>query len=1179
MIQAVSFTFPWNAQDILLLVVFGVLIVIGRQIIMREVKIIKQEAFTVKEQASALIFGALFSTAVCTGLVVAIQYISEVKLPFHIGPPAPPVLLPEFTGLMFMIIYGVLAVFPLLDLIWLALGSKQTSPLAVQNALNRWILAKIGNKKARVEVACGLYVLVFWVPVALLQLAGVPWLITSLLLFQIFPVFLLNQLGSIGYFWGVNLHYYNILEKERFIYEVLDNNKAKIQAEFKENFVPIVAFPVMLFVYVNSFISLGEFIGIAAGVLPQTLSFTFLISVATTTISALVGYFTKYWRKQVKFQIPEIVFAGYLFCSLSFELFVNFLVKQPAISNSIFGGSVIGLLNPDKYLFLIPLVFVEKGVFAGFVTWYFLRTGGFKANVLDSIIVLAKSRLNPRPLFNMSRHPDRALRTEAVATLDEMYRMHSMPYIAPPETKKKSGFISVISVFMKSMLNPKRLKQAPFSHVFESLGSDHQTIRSVASRLLPYMAYDDPAQFAARVEGVFSKADTRPAALVLGALSAMDPSKIQNIHVEAILGAMETGDLQVIANGFDVVKLYQDQVKASASAKQSLERAIAAAINCPDTAIQVKCLAFLEEINVARLELFISIPSVLTKLNHPSHAVKEAAILLLDKFEDTAFDPSQLTTITDLLHDKSPRLQIAALRTLNKIIDRSEIDILPREVHDLIDAHDLDVASHAIILAAKLAKKQPGDFKPATIVAALRRMELRSTLRLMQDIESFVLEVPEDFLPFLTTAMDQTDLEIKDIAKRLFVMIGVSNLDLVMDTILGFHEDSRFSVRNYTTEILFEIGKRIPDEVIPLLHRVFISDPGMKNFGNAIPFLQRIAEAHTEAENENFRINAATVIGELGELFPSKMDIPRLLAAAQKDASWRVRRDLATSLGKLAIKVEGFPIKAYFSLLDDENAHVRTAVMKSIVQIAKEKPTMVPIQDIAIKAQDPDEAVREAAIKTIGFAAVAKPETAMPYLIDGLADEKWPVREAAAEAMGRVAKSAPDHVPVGLLKDMFLTGPDKWTRVQASKALAEIVKVRPKLLTLADLKNFDHLGDEQLIAAFLNLLRSVDPRPVEQFLGIIRPYMAMTNTTTQDEVTTTIYQVFGKTYEERLLSELLKMVADKSTPEAIMHAAAISLGKIAKYAKGAIKKRVKAVLNAAAQHSRDPVIMKELTAL
>nr|MDO8116687.1 hypothetical protein [Candidatus Sigynarchaeota archaeon] len=485
------FNVTWTPTNVSLVVAFFGVAFLGFFLIYKEIKIIKAKQLDKRQYGFAFVFGIFFAASVMLGVLVAVQYGSQASWSTIIVPTN--IILPRFTTILFLTLYGILMAYPCIELVSLALKVKSTTPFIHQGFFNKYIIARFQKPRARVIVACVIYAGIFIILPAIIQAStGLPFIITGLIIYQAFPVFLVGKLGSEGYFWGVNLHYYNIRDKKRFWYNIFHGKEGRARAlgSFKENPVAVIALPVMVYVYINTFVSIMQtsvlFFNDPA---TRVLNFTFLVSTATNVITALVGYYNQYWKKQLKYKFSEVIFAAYLFAAISMNLFLNFLVKQPQTLLNALSVIFSQEINETTYIPWIALAMIQKVTFAAFVTSYIIRKGGFKEKVLTAIMMVAGNRLNPRPLINLLPHVNEGIRAEAKRKLEEMYRLHSIPYVAPPTvTWGKSVLVKLIP----KMLNPRRRKQAPFEQMFDALGSEYAAIREGVLPFFTYMAQEDP---------------------------------------------------------------------------------------------------------------------------------------------------------------------------------------------------------------------------------------------------------------------------------------------------------------------------------------------------------------------------------------------------------------------------------------------------------------------------------------------------------------------------------------------------------------------------------------------------------------------------------------------------------------------------------------------------------------
>lgn len=1171
------FDIHWTPLGVIFIGVFAVLVYLGFKFIFRDMKAIKQSQVTRSDYFFAVFFGITFAASLMLGTLVMIAYGSRVKLNYM--PPSIPISMPRFTTFMFIFLMGITIAYPFIEFLFLSFGTKQTSPMFFQDFLFKKVISKSPNKVIRVVLSSVFYGLIFLgIPIALNGI-GFPLFMGLITIFQLFPIWLLSRLGAEGHFYGLNLNFYNIFERDRFMYAIFDN-RAKAEAQFKDTTIPILAVPIMVYVYINGFISIAQMLYNPFGA-STTFNFTFLVSTFTNILTALIGYYNKYWRREVKYKVQDTLLAGYLFATLSVNILLTFLVKEPKVLVASLGVLFDTELTLDNYWMLIPAALIQRVVFAGMVTYYFVKGGQFKRNVLDSLMVLSRNRLVPRILLNFSRHPETRVRTESSRLLDEMYRMCSLKYVPPPGTEKKAGLVKKLVEGLASLVTPPKRKQAPFSYIFDAFGSEHVQVRMAAAKVIGYLFNDDPDQAVAMLAKHLVDPDDVKVSCLLDAMGRLDPALVSRVDASLVLDRCSGASALVRASAFKLLGRCPAAIKGDPRLQTRLASLLTTSLADPSPAVQSACLGLIASLeNTAIIAKNIPLAMLIGKINHPNTSIKESAIALLDRFMEGSLDVAQVNLIVKLLDDKNPGVQRAALMALCAISRRMQVDVAPEKIARLVGSSDKAVALAAMKILAMLANQGLRKIDLRPILTRLESGDADVVNAILQDLGETIEKNPSSFLPILGKIMERPELPLKEIAKKHLIMFGKTNFDEVLDLVLNIKEDARFAVRNFTREILFEIGKVIPDKMIPVLQAILVPEKARKNFGSLIPFLDtRVASKVEHTSSETFRANAAAVLGDLAESFPGKANLKALLESAKTDESWRVRRDLATSLGKMVARASDVPVTDYLTLFNDSNPNVRGAVAKGLLAIATARASSFPVDLIASRLGDPDDAVREALVAVAGQIGMCSTENVMPLLVRGLEDEKWPVKNAAADAMGKLAESAPDRIPVDALKHIMLADKDKWARWQAAGALSHLVKSNPGALSIKDVAGKVDTSDENVALAYLQLLQAILPEPIDAFINAIKPLMASSSTSVQEQVVNTIHVVHVKTNSEILLSTLLKMVVDKETDIETLHAAAISLGKIARYATQDLKKRVKKVLNSQCIATRDPVICRESSAL
>ncbi|MHA1891821.1 MAG: HEAT repeat domain-containing protein, partial [Promethearchaeota archaeon] len=932
------FAFQPNIMYIIIISLFGLFTLVGYFIIIKEIKVIKSYNVSKKEHFFSVIFGLIFSSAILLGLLIGMEYGSQSLSSFLKKPLA--ISLPRLTIITFLIIYSILAVYPLLEFIFLVCNVKEDSIFFYQDIFYRKVFSKVKNMQliVRLLIAILAYILIFIVIPLLFNIAFPgSFFMVSIMLFQVFPIYTLSKLGAEGYFWGINLNYYNIMEKDKFLYTFMDDFK-KTNKKIKENPIPPLALPIMIFVYINSYFSLYQMIGILTGNSNKSLGFTFLFSTIINILLALVGYYNKYWKKQIKYKLSEILLAGYLFAALAMNIFLNFYVKMPDIlktdfetafgfsAGEISSNLVFSFFNPK---IIAPVAMVQKVVFVIYVSYFFLSRSQFKTNVLDSIIMLARNRLNPIPLFNMIKHKNKVIKKKARENLMEMYRLHSIPYIPPPGSKNKR------SILVKLIKSEKK-RQAPFDIVFETLDSDHFEIRMLSLELLKFMLNDDPEKAIQLMNKHLTSKNLISVSLLLKTITFISKKEfVSKIDTNKMLEVMRCGDANVKIAGLDACSHLLEKGYKQEKFLNSLIEVIKEEIEYPNFTVQSKAMGLLEYFEISKIKFILSFKNLLQYFNHPNFEVKQKAILLLNNFQDEFLEKGQISKVLDLLNYKDPRIRHVAIECILDVVDNIDLKLPEDTIKKILDTRDEKYILDSLKLVIKIFQKNPEAYTPSMLFDNLMNLDIKTLINVIDFLEPVMIKNPTNAMPLLMKIFSQSKIEYKNIAKKYVVKLGVKDFNMVLKHILSIMEDPRFTVRNFTKEILQEIGSEIPDKVIPFIQEVLLSgSENKKDYGKI--FLNLDEKINKKIFDETFRINAALVIGDFGEKFPEKIDVKSLINLLKNEKNWRVRRELAASFGKIIPNIKNFPINEFISLLSDENDKVKISILKSLISIANQ---------------------------------------------------------------------------------------------------------------------------------------------------------------------------------------------------------------------------------------------------
>jgi tetratricopeptide (TPR) repeat protein len=351
----------------------------------KKINMIEGEKFTMEDWLSCFAFGIMFALTFC----FAVNLILDV---------ADPGAYPSIAGYILLIMIGILFIYPLWEVIILGRPTSD-SVHDFHKLLETKILDRFEGKMAYV-MSLVIFMVLYMVPSFLIfgfseSLFEVQLSLfdSALLWFLIFPLFFFAYFSASGQVSAIlgatykNFHYLNPKE------ECYMTEKQNVVSKG----IHLVMILIASWPFINALISLVTGLMDVVTVTTTDLSesdaggvgLMAAISVATSVLSAVMGFFTKFWNKKSKTKTIDFVFSGYIFIAIGINLLITFISKQPAMVESVLEFS-IGSWQPLaslKVMFsnnrvLFPLISISNIVTVIFGIQLFLdRKSDFQADI------------------------------------------------------------------------------------------------------------------------------------------------------------------------------------------------------------------------------------------------------------------------------------------------------------------------------------------------------------------------------------------------------------------------------------------------------------------------------------------------------------------------------------------------------------------------------------------------------------------------------------------------------------------------------------------------------------------------------------------------------------------------------------------------------------------------------
>ncbi|MFX1276058.1 MAG: hypothetical protein ACFFAT_13505, partial [Promethearchaeota archaeon] len=791
--------------EILLIILFIVLFIVGFLLIYKQVALVKKGDFTLSNLLNCVIYGIIFGISVM--VVMSMAVISAIALdpssPLNIHPIA--LLFPLMFCLFFVSFY------PLLDFLYIALSKERNEGLTpFQKLIGEYIINRFSNKVISLIIAIVLYFGLFIIPPILLILAGMPFLMIWMTFNITYPLLILTFYGSKGYIAGISNCYYHIPEIKRLAFLGFENKKRSFKM-FLKDWVYYLLMAMMLVVYVWAWMSLIQtiifFFTGKMGFSPMSSGFVFI-----TLAFGLVGYFTRYWSRQIKFRSIQIYFAAWLMTTIAINVFINFLIVNtnilaPTLNSWILTSEVITTSRTYAWAAAI-----EEFVLIIFTTYFFLkRSAKFNVNIQYSKITECGQKFDPVPLFNLIKSRNRIIREHAENTLKLMFER--MPLKKEAELKNEQ--------FM--------------NHLFDGICDYNQKSKNICIYILNQLENDVPDIILPWVLQALEAPNYDKSIPVASSLLNLNPKLLQKIPLQTIKSLINDPEWKLRQVG---LQLFSQMVENDSNLIKELN--LQHYLKDPDNNIQAEILNLF-----AKTSFMIPIEILFEKIKHSNKKIRTAAIKNLKNVEIDKNNSEFISKITPLVKDPSSSVRAAIFNFFTKIDNLKELYMPILPFLDGLTDPDENVRNSSILLLEKYFIEDPQSFNIDEIVKRINPNNneiLNSVLILLGKLWS---KDPERILSTLLTFIKHDNEQLRTNISKILVDKYSENPKLVLKSIISVPDVSKFITKGIIASTIIEITKQDPKRVIGKLLKYSNSNNKDIVF-NAVASLDGLVENYSQ---------------------------------------------------------------------------------------------------------------------------------------------------------------------------------------------------------------------------------------------------------------------------------------------------------------------------------------------
>ncbi|MHA1913796.1 MAG: HEAT repeat domain-containing protein [Promethearchaeota archaeon] len=1099
--------------EIILLIIFFICFVFGFFLIYRQVALVKKGEFNNKDRIQCIFYGFIFSSSVMVVIAMAFNYVIETPEFWDVTPPD----LHSFTLIApFIICLIYISIYPLLDFIFIAQSRESDEGLTVfHKIMGSKIINLTKTKLINTTIAIILYVCLFIVPPLLLTLLGLPFIMIWITWMIAYPLMILTHYGSKGYIAGISNAYYHIPNINRSIYLNFEDSKRGFK-QFISDPGPYIIMGLMIFVFVWAWISLF-----------QTIAFFFTGTLAISTMSSvfvfvtlffgIVGYFTRFWGRKIKYRGIDIYFAAYLMAVIGINVLVNFLIANPDEMNNILSGfSLTNQIVPNSLMFTWAAV-IEEIVLIFFTSYYFLaKNNEFIKNVKYSKVTQCGQTFDPVPLFNFIKHRDLRIRDYAIETIFLMFER--IPLKNP------------------ACLNEWKFKKS----LLDGICDDNSTTRKISYRILKQLQKDTPHIILPWLIESLNSPNLDKNIPVLSILSETDDEFIEKIPKETFANLLNDSDWRLKLLG---VKIISRLIRKDT--QLIIKFGLNKLINDPNPNIQKEILRIYSE-----SPLLLPGNIIFDKILHTDDEIRAAAVGNLKNTTITKLDKKDLSKIIPLMEDPSSAVRASIFAVLAKTgkFKRNKIPILPF-IEGLTD-FDGSTRKSAVSALNQYYQEEPNLLDIDEIISKIDPHNYETLNTIVSLLGKLWLNNPEKILSSLLIFIKLDNNQLQTQISNIIVEKYDVTPNIIIKNLIKITDTSGYITKGIIAKTIIKISKKDPINIVPKL----------------VGFLG--------SDNEEIDLNVISVLDGMVEDIPKSTNLGPFIQILKEDKSNQLKNEVSKLFSKIAQEDPNFikPLIAnIIQLAPEQETPVKIVLFKSLLNIAAISPETLPLEFIIKYISDPDSFIRESSTKMLGFIGYKDPIATVDALINiALIDDDWIVREAAVSSLGQIIDHVEDKKIIieKLIKQ--LEGEKGWVRRSALKILSKIANDNEIDLQFDILAKYLADNDPKVREASAGLVFIYKNQTNEIFDEILK----LLNDDVKEvrmSIINSVVKIIQRIGLESLLSKLLKNLSDEGSIET-QRSIALILGRTVKYEKEKIKERVISLLKIRCEMSQDPII-------
>lgn len=1108
--------------EIILLIIFLALFLVGFYIIYRQVALVKKGRFKIKDRVQCINYGIIFGLS--SMIVVVMAFIFALNTPefWQNSPTPPPDLNPLVLLVPFTICLLYITIYPLIDFLFIALSEESDEGLTVfHKILSEKIINRYDNNLLSVLIAFALYIGVFIIPPFFLSFilpSSMIWISWSLA----YPLMILTYFGSKGYIAGLFNAYIHVPDMGRSLFLGFEDPDRSFK-EFIEDPGPRILIGMMLFVFVWAWISMF-----------QTMSFFFTGSLAISTMSysgmvfvtllfGVVGYFTRFWGRKIKYRGIDMYFAAYLMAAVGLNVLVNFLiVNAPKLSGAF---NTWGFTNniTSNYLMFAWAAVIEEIFLIIFTSYYFIdQKNDFNKNLKISKITECGQTFDPIPLFNFIKYEDPDIRKHAENTLIMMFER--------------------IPLKTDIDLNSMKFKNS----LMDGICDPHPNARRISLKVLNQLALDARETVIPWIIESLRDPNYDKIVPIIRSLLTAQIDLLKDIPEDLIINLTKDPEWRLKLYALKVISRL---IKTNKDLASDLN--LNQLMEDPNSEIQVELLNLISESSTS-----ISTNLIINKLDHFNKEIRAAAIKNIKSLRVESIESSVISKIIPLMKDPSSEVRASIFEAFSKIGDFNKYDIPLLPLLEGLNDDDPNLRSASVAALEKYYRENKRTFDLEEILSQTAQTDAHILLDVVELLGRLWDYEKDGILDFFMEHIKSGNDQLKQKISEFLIEHAEDDPKLIFKKLISIEDVSRFISRGIITRTLISITKKKPKKIISRLIKSL------------------------DSENKTIKINAIKTLEGIVDLYTDLIELETLIEIFENESNTEIKKEISKVIVKIAqSNPESLKpiLPKLLEILNEQESSVKIQISKSLLKIAQTSPELIDSEIIITFLEDEDSFIRETGVKILGIIAPSKntDRIAKTLIEKGLDDKEWIVREATVSSLGEIIESVENKDPIIKKLISLFDDEEGWVRRASMKILSQMKELDASDIPFKKFKRNLKSKDPKVREACSELIRIYGIENIGRVFDEILMLLEDPSEEVRQTMIKSMVEIIEKIGLETVLSDLLKNLSDEGSIQ-LQESISLIFQKTAKYEEEDIKKRIISLLKIRCEMSQNPIICETL---